>query len=196
MIGGLMAKKPDNFSPRINNRRALHDYFIEAKLECGIALQGSEVKSLRLGNAQLTESFARIEKGELILHNAHIDPYKAATVYNHEPMRERKLLVHKKELRKLESELKTRGTTLIPLAMYFKDGRVKVELGVARGKQQHDNQAKRTRPRTPPSNNAATIAHLLGAIPGTLRRTFNGQHQDRQADADSPAGLYPRADHR
>jgi SsrA-binding protein len=86
----------------------------------------------------LTDSFARIEKGELILHNAHIDPYKAATIYNHEPMRERKLLVHRKEIRKLEGELKTRGTTLIPLAIYFKDGRAKVELGVARGKQQHD----------------------------------------------------------
>lgn len=134
-----MAKKPDNFSPRINNRRALHDYFIEARLECGIALQGSEVKSLRLGNAQLTDSFARIEKGQLILHNAHIDPYKAATIYNHQPTRDRKLLVHKKEIRKLENELKQRGTTLIPLSIYFnKDGRAKVELGVARGKQQHD----------------------------------------------------------
>src|SRR5688572_30043465 len=99
-----MAKKPDNFSPRITNRRALHDYFIEAKLECGIALQGSEVKSLRLGNAQLTDSFARIERGQLILHQAHIDPYAAATIYNHVPTRERKLLVHKKEIRKLEGE--------------------------------------------------------------------------------------------
>jgi SsrA-binding protein len=134
-----MAKKPDNFSPRINNRRALHDYFIEAKLECGIALQGSEVKSLRLGNAQLTDSFARIERGQLILHQAHIDPYAAATIYNHVPTRERKLLVHKKEIRKLEGELKVKGTTLIPLAMYFNDnGMAKVELGVARGKQQHD----------------------------------------------------------
>src|SRR4051812_45313205 len=126
-----MSKPRDNFSPRINNRRALHDYFIEAKLECGIALQGSEVKSLRHGMAQLTESFARIERGQLILHNCHIDPYKAATIYNHEPMRERKLLVHKKELRKLEGELKVRGTTLIPLAIYFnEDGLAKVELGV------------------------------------------------------------------
>jgi SsrA-binding protein len=139
MISSAMSKKDDKFSPRITNRRALHDYFIEAKLECGIALMGSEVKSLRLGMAQLTESFARIEKGILILHQCHIDPYKAATIYNHEPMRERKLLAHKKEIRKLEAELKVRGTTLIPLAMYFnEDGRAKVELGVARGKQQHD----------------------------------------------------------
>ena len=133
-----MSKKKEDFNPRITNKRALHDYFIEAKLECGVALVGSEVKSLRLGMAQLTESFARIEKGILILHQCHIDPYKAATIYNHMPMRERKLLVHKSELRKLEGELKVRGTTLIPLAIYFKDGRAKVELGVARGKQQHD----------------------------------------------------------
>jgi len=133
-----MPKDKDNFAPRITNRRAMHDYFIEGKIECGIALQGSEVKSLRLGNAQLTESFARIEGGILILHGAHIDPYKHSGLYNHEPKRERKLLVHKSELRKLEGELSVRGTTLIPLAIYFKDGRAKLELGVARGKQQHD----------------------------------------------------------
>ncbi len=134
-----MSKKDnENFAPRINNRRALHDYFIEAKLECGIVLQGSEVKSLRKGTAQLNDSFARVEKGELILHNCHIDPYKEATLFNHEPKRERKLLVHKREIRKLEGELKLRGVTLIPLAIYFKGGRAKVEIGVARGKQQHD----------------------------------------------------------
>jgi len=131
-------KDKDNFAPRINNRRAMHDYFIESKIECGIVLVGSEVKSLRLGTAQLNESFARIERGILILHGCHIDPYKQANLMNHEPKRERKLLVHKKELRKLEGELKLRGTTLIPLAIYFKDGKAKLELGVARGKQQHD----------------------------------------------------------
>ena len=117
----------------------MHDYFIEAKIECGMVLLGSEVKSLRLGKAQLQESFARIERGELILHGCHIDPYeKSASVNNHEPLRDRKLLVHKRELRRLEDATKSRGTTLIPLAIYFKDGRAKVELGVARGKQQHD----------------------------------------------------------
>src|SRR5689334_5010144 len=94
-----------NFAPRINNRRALHEYFISAKLECGIALTGSEVKSLRQGKAQLQDSFARIEGGELILHGAHIDPYDKATLaWNHDPRRERKLLIHKRELRKLEGE--------------------------------------------------------------------------------------------
>jgi SsrA-binding protein len=133
--------KPDkpNFSPRINNRKAMHDYFIAAKLECGMALVGSEVKSLREGRAHLHEAFARIEKGQLVLHGCHIEPYtKASAQYNHDPLRERKLLVHKREIKKLEAETAERGTTLIPLAIYFKDGLAKLELGVARGKQQHD----------------------------------------------------------
>ena len=134
----MASKAKDNLSPRITNRRALHDYFISAKIECGMVLVGSEVKSLRHGKAQLQESFARIEKGELILHGCHIDPYEKAALSNHEPLRERKLLVHKRELKKLADETSQRGTTLIPLAIYFKDGRAKLELGVARGKQHHD----------------------------------------------------------
>ncbi len=134
-----MAKSKAPEGPRISNRRALHDYFIESKLECGIVLVGSEVKSLRAGHAQLQDAFAHITHGQLYLAGAHIEPYsKAAIVYNHEPRRERKLLVHKREIKKLQQELDIRGTTLIPLAMYFKDGRVKVEIGVARGKQKHD----------------------------------------------------------
>jgi SsrA-binding protein len=134
-----VSKTSSNFSPRIENRRAWHDFHIEAKIECGMVLVGSEVKSLRNGKGQLAESFARIENGQLILHGCHIDPYeKAASVNNHEPLRDRVLLVHKRELRRLEDATKTKGTTLIPLAIYFKDGRAKVELGVARGKQQHD----------------------------------------------------------
>jgi SsrA-binding protein len=136
-----MPKDSANLAPRINNRRALHDYFIEAKLECGIVLVGSEVKSLRLGLAQLQESFARVEHGRLILHNCHIDPYDKAGILGHEPKRERILLVHKREMHRLENETKERGTTLIPLSIYFKDGRAKVELGVAKGKQQHDKRA-------------------------------------------------------
>ena len=137
-----MSKGKANLSPRINNRRALHDYFIEAKIECGIVLVGSEVKSLRAGKANLQEAFARVERGELILHQCHIDPYeKAAIVYNHVPARERKLLVHRREMRKLEDATKVKGTTLIPLAIYFKDGFAKLELGVAKGKQQHDKRA-------------------------------------------------------
>jgi SsrA-binding protein len=129
-----------NLSPRINNRKALHDYFISAKLECGIVLLGSEVKSLRLGKCQLAESYARVEKGELILHGCHIDPYEKAPT-GHEPLREKKLLAHRKEIRRLESETAERGVTLVPIAIYFKDGRAKVELGVAHGRQHHDKRA-------------------------------------------------------
>jgi SsrA-binding protein len=135
----VSGKEKANLSPHITNRRALHEYFISAKIECGIVLVGSEVKSLRLGRAQLQESFARVEHGELILHGCHIDPYeKAASVNNHEPLRDRKLLVHKREIKKLAEELTERGVTLIPLSIYFKDGRAKLELGVGRGKRQHD----------------------------------------------------------
>ena len=140
-LGFVGKDRKDNLSPRIENRKAWHEYFIEAKIECGMVLVGSEVKSLRAGKASLQEAFARIERrGELVLHQAHIDPYeKAASVNNHEPLRERKLLVHKRELRRLaDATEKGKGMTLIPLAIYFKDGRAKVELGVARGKQHHD----------------------------------------------------------
>jgi SsrA-binding protein len=134
-----VSKPNANPGPRIANRRAMHDYFISAKIECGIALVGSEVKSLREGRAQLTQAFARVEGKRLVLHGAQIDPYsKAAAAYNHEPTRDRFLLVHRREMRKLEDELSQKGTTLIPLAIYFKDGIAKVELGVARGKQQYD----------------------------------------------------------
>ena len=134
----MAGKDKANLSPRITNRRATHDFFIDAKIECGIVLLGTEVKSLRLGKAQLHESFARIEKGDLILHGCHIDPYGHAANANHEPLRERKLLVHKRELKKLAGETSVRGVTLVPLSIYFKDGRAKLELGVGRGKKQHD----------------------------------------------------------
>lgn len=123
----------------MHNRRALHDYFIEAKLECGIALVGTEVKVLREGKAQLHDAFARIENGELWLYGLHIDPYmQAAAMFQHPPTRSRKLLAHRREIRKLENATKEKGTTLVPLSIYFKDGRAKVEIAVARGKQHHD----------------------------------------------------------
>jgi len=134
----MSGKEKPNLSPRISNRRALHQYHIEAKLECGMVLVGSEVKSLRQGKAQLQDAFARVEKGELMLHGAHIDPYDKAGPVNHEPKRSRKLLAHRREIKRLEGEMTQKGTTLIPLAMYFKGGRAKVELGVARGKHEHD----------------------------------------------------------
>ena len=135
----MSGKKKDNLSPRIANRKALHDYFISAKIECGIVLVGSEVKSLRAGRAQLQDAWAAVEHGQLILHGAHIDPYeKAASVYNHEPKRDRKLLAHRREIKRLADETAEKSTTLIPLAIYFKEGRAKIEIGVAKGKQQHD----------------------------------------------------------
>jgi SsrA-binding protein len=142
-------KGSQNLNPRIENRRAWHQYHIDGKLECGMALVGSEVKSLRLGKATLQDAFARVEAGELFIFGLHIDPYfKASLAMNHQPLRTRKLLVHKRELRRLENATAERGTTLIPLAIYFKDGRAKVELAVARGKQAHDKrQAIRERER-------------------------------------------------
>lgn len=134
----MSAKKAQNPTPQINNRRAFHDYFIDSKLECGMALMGSEVKSLREGKAQLAQAFVRVERGELILHGCHIDPYEKAGKYSHEPLRERKLLAHKREIRKLEAATAQRGTTIVPLMIYFKEGRVKIEIGLAHGKQQHD----------------------------------------------------------
>jgi len=143
MIVRMARKDAQKVSPRINNRRALHDYHIDAKLECGMALKGTEVKSLRLGLAQLHEAFARIEDGELWLYGLHIDPYKqAAMVFNHEPARSRKLLVHRREIKRLENATREKGTTMIPLAIYFNaEGVAKLELAVGRGKQQHDKRA-------------------------------------------------------
>ena len=138
MAGNKRGDKRSNMEPRINNRRALHEYFIEAKIECGIVLVGSEVKALRNGKASLQEAFARVDNGELVLYACHIDPYDQASYLNHLPTRERKLLVHRREIKKLADMTREKGTTLIPLAIYFKGGKVKVELGVAKGKQQHD----------------------------------------------------------
>jgi SsrA-binding protein len=133
-----MADPKRNNAPLISNRRAMHEYFIIAKIECGMSLLGSEVKSLRDGRAQLQESFAKVEGRRLILHGCHIEPYAKAGKYNHDPLRDRVLLVHAHEMHKLEAESKVRGVTLIPLAIYFKDGRAKLELAVAKGKQAHD----------------------------------------------------------
>lgn len=120
------------------NRKARHDFFIEETYEAGLVLRGSEVKSLRDGKANLKDSYARILKGEPFLLNAHISPYPAANQFNHEPDRTRKLLLHKKEIRRLAGKVKERGLTLIPLRLYFKDGKAKVELGLARGKKLYD----------------------------------------------------------
>ena len=120
------------------NRRARHDYHIDESYEAGIVLLGSEVKSLRAGKANLKDSYARIENGEMWLLNVHISPYAAASQFGHEPTRKRKLLLHAREIERLHGKVKERGFTLIPLRLYFKDGRAKVEIGLARGKKLYD----------------------------------------------------------
>ncbi len=123
------------------NRRARHDFFIEESVEAGLVLTGSEVKSLRAGKAQLKDSYARIDKGEVWLVNAHISEYAASAQFGHEPMRSRKLLLHHREIDRLIGKVKERGLTLVALRLYFKHGRAKVELGLARGKKLYDKRA-------------------------------------------------------
>lgn len=120
------------------NRRARHEYTIEETIEAGLVLKGSEVKSLREGKANLQDSYARIEKGEALLLNAHVNPYSASSQFNHSPTRPRKLLLHKKELSRLVGKVKEKGLTLVPLRLYFKNGIAKVELALARGKKMYD----------------------------------------------------------
>lgn len=120
------------------NRKARHDYFIEETYEAGLVLLGSEVKSLREGKANLKDSYARILKGEAFLLNAHVSPYPGANRFNHEPTRTRKLLLHRREIQRLTGKVNERGLTLIPLRLYFKQGKAKVELGLARGKKLYD----------------------------------------------------------
>ncbi|HEV8220944.1 MAG TPA: SsrA-binding protein SmpB [Streptosporangiaceae bacterium] len=120
------------------NRRARHDYHIEEVYEAGLVLTGTEVKSLRAGRASLTDGFGQISDHEVWLHNVHIPEYTQGTWTNHEPRRTRKLLMHRREIDKLASETTERGLTLVPLALYFKDGKAKVELALARGKRSYD----------------------------------------------------------
>ncbi len=134
-----MSKKPPEPQRRIINKKARHDYHILDTLEAGIALTGTEVKSLRAGQAQLTDSFIRIDNGQATLVGAQIDRYPPATDRNHDPQRKRRLLLHKREIRKLEPQLTQKGTTLVPLTIYFNDrGLAKVELAVATGKREFD----------------------------------------------------------
>ena len=121
-----------------NNKKAFHDYFIEERYEAGMVLQGTEVKSLRNGKANLNDSFAMVKNGEAFLHNFHINQYDFGNRENHDPDRMRKLLLHKKEIVKLFSKIREQGYTLVPLRVYFKDGKVKTELGLAKGKKNYD----------------------------------------------------------
>ncbi|HPG39584.1 MAG TPA: SsrA-binding protein SmpB [bacterium] len=122
----------------ISNRKAFFDYEIQEKFEAGIVLVGTEVKALREGRASFKDSYARVINGELWLVNMHISPYANGGYSNHEPMRMRKLLLHKREIKKLYNKSEEQGLTIVPLKLYFKDGRAKVEIAVARGKKLHD----------------------------------------------------------
>lgn len=124
--------------PIATNRRARHDYFIEDSIEAGISLVGSEVKSLREGKASLQDAYAMVRSGEVFLVGAHVPPYPQASLQNHEPTRTRKLLLHRSEIRKLIGKTAERGLTLVPLRMYFKGNKVKVEIGLAKGKRSYD----------------------------------------------------------
>ena len=120
------------------NRKARHNYFIEDKYEAGMVLKGTEVKSLRLGNANLKDSYARIVNGEVFVHQMHIGAYPFAYYGNHDPLRPRKLLLHKNEIKKLYSKVNEKGSSLIPLRVYFKGGKVKITIAIAKGKRKYD----------------------------------------------------------
>jgi SsrA-binding protein len=122
----------------ITNRKALRNYTVLEKIEAGIALRGTEVKSLRLSKGNLGDSFAKVENMEVFLHNFHISPYQAGSVFNHDPLRPRKLLLHKQQIKRLWGQTSVKGFALIPLRVYFKSGKVKVELGLAKGKKLYD----------------------------------------------------------
>ena len=132
-----MAKKSEN---RLiaNNKKAYHDYFIEDTYEAGIELAGTEVKSMRMGKCSIKESFVRIQNGEVYIYGMNISPYEKGNIFNKDPLRVRKLLLHRYEINKLEGKLKEKGLTLVPLKVYFKDSLVKVEIGLARGKKLYD----------------------------------------------------------
>ena len=120
------------------NRKAFHDYHIVDTYEAGVVLQGTEVKAIREGNVNLRDSFGRVEGGEVWIYNVHISPYSHRGYSDHEPMRRRKLLLHRQEIKKLIGKTVERGMTLVPVRMYFKDGRVKVAVSLARGKKEYD----------------------------------------------------------
>jgi SsrA-binding protein len=121
-----------------NNKKAFHDYFIEEKYEAGISLAGTEVKSLRQGKCSIKESFIRIEKGEVFIYGMHISPYEKGNIFNKDPLRVKKLLLHKYEINKMAGKIAEKGYTLVPLQVYFRGSLVKVELGLAKGKKLYD----------------------------------------------------------
>lgn len=132
-----MAKK-EGIKLIANNKKAYHDYFIEETFETGITLAGTEVKSLRMGKCSIKEAFVRVENGEVYVYGMHISPYEKGNIFNKDPLRVRKLLMHRYEINRISSKLKEKGLTLVPLRVYFKNSLVKVEIGLARGKKLYD----------------------------------------------------------
>ena len=128
----------ESFKLIANNKNAYHDFFIDDKYETGIELFGTEVKSIRMGKCSIKESFVRIEKGEVYIYGMHINPYEKGNIFNKDPLRVRKLLLHKTEINKLAAKIAEKGYTLVPLQVYFKGSLVKVEIGLARGKKLYD----------------------------------------------------------
>ena len=131
-------KKDSTRYTEIRNSKALRDYFVDERFEAGIQLRGTEVKSIRAGKAQINDAFGRVEKGEVWLHNAHIEQYAFGNIHNHDAKRTRKLLLHRHQIRKIEQALESGGRALVPLRMYFKDALVKVEVALATGKKLFD----------------------------------------------------------
>ena len=121
-----------------NNKKAYHDYFIEEKYEAGLVLHGTEVKSLRMGKCSIKEAFIRIEKEEVYIYSMHISPYEKGNIFNKDPLRVKKLLLHKQQIRKLIGNSAEKGYTIVPLQVYFRDGRAKIEIGLAKGKKLYD----------------------------------------------------------
>ncbi len=121
-----------------NNKKAYHDYFIEEKYEAGLVLHGTEVKSLRMGKCSVKEAFIRIENNEIFIYGMHISPYEKGNIFNKDPLRVKKLLLHKQQIRKLIGNSSEKGYTIVPLQVYFRDGRAKIEIGLAKGKKLYD----------------------------------------------------------
>ena len=143
-----------------NNKKAFHDYFIEDTYEAGIALAGTEVKSLRMGKCSIKESFVDIDNGEVFIHQMHISPYEKGNIFNKDPLRPKKLLMHKSEIRKLVGKIAEKGYTLVPVEVYFKGSLVKVDIALAKGKKQYDKRqdiAKRDMKR----ENEREFKHIL-----------------------------------
>ena len=139
--GGRVMPKTPGMKPIAQNRKARHDYFIEESLECGIELKGTEVKSMRQGKVNLKESFAMVKNGEVLVQGMHISPYEQGSIFNTDPLRPKRLLLHKNEIRKLGALVQRQGYALIPLDVYLKNGRMKMNLGLCRGKHLHDKRA-------------------------------------------------------